>query len=215
MPTSSSPAVPLVVGLDDELLDATYLLPVAAVAAIANAGDWYLLRYDPRARELRLNPSPGPDRTPQIVCRFRHQVQRKASPRSSGRPRWAPVDAASAHQFAALEALALHGPATPRGRLRRGHPDPRPRRRATRLYRRTVHLQPSHPGKGPAHDNRDGHPCSAPSRGSRHLRVHPLRHPPHHQALPPAPNPVSGLQGRARRPGTHPTRAHGHPRAST
>ena len=82
MSTSSTPAVPIVVGLDDELLDATHLLPVAAtVAAIANAGHWYLLRYDPQARELRLNPSPGPDRTPQIVRRFAPPGPAQGQPR--------------------------------------------------------------------------------------------------------------------------------------
>lgn len=114
MSTCSTPAVPTVVGLDDELLDATHLLPAAAaVAAIANAGHWYLLRYDPQARELRLNPGPGPgpDRLPQIVRRLRH-VQRTAGPGPYGRPRWVPVDPALAHQFAALEALVLHGPTT-------------------------------------------------------------------------------------------------------
>ena len=86
MSTSSTPAVPIVVGLDDELLDATHLLPVAAtVAAIANAGHWYLLRYDPQARELRLNPSPGPTARPRSCA--------ASATRSSARPAPAPTAA--------------------------------------------------------------------------------------------------------------------------
>ncbi len=109
-----SPITPplLVVEIDDELLPVHQLLPHAAVvAAVAGAGQWYQLHYDPKTSELRYLHSPtGPERTPEVLRRRGNTVQIKTpGPHYN---RWVPAGYALARQFLTIAQLPLPGRVT-------------------------------------------------------------------------------------------------------